>query len=78
MAAGHFEAYNYWLFKGARAEQFSEWIKSHKNQFQACLDWQGQNKFEVGTPDFQRLYLLHQSGRSDAMPSSLIERPPKF
>ena len=72
LAAGHFEAYNYWLFKGARAEQFSEWIKSHKNQFQAWLDWQGQNKFEVGTPDFQRLYLLHQSGRSDAMPSSLM------
>jgi hypothetical protein len=72
LSAGHFEAYNYWLFRSARAEEFSEWIKGHKDQYQAWLDWQGKNKFEVETPDFQRLYLLRQPGRSDAMPSSLM------
>lgn len=61
LSAGHFEAYNYWLFRSARAEEFSEWIESHKNQFQAWLDWQGKNRFEVETPDFQRLYLLRSS-----------------
>jgi hypothetical protein len=57
-SAGHFEAYNYWLFKGARADEFNEWIKGHQVQFQGWLDWQSKNKFEVQTPDFQRLYLL--------------------
>src|SRR5208283_6153183 len=35
LAAGHFEAYNYWLFKGARAGEFNEWSKDHQTQFQA-------------------------------------------
>jgi hypothetical protein len=72
LSAGHFEAYNYWLFRSARADEFAEWITSHKDQFEAWLDWRSKNKFEVETPDFQRLYLLRQSGRSDAMPSSLM------
>ena len=58
LAAGHFDAYNYWLFKGARAEEFNEWFKEHQAQFQAWLDWQGKNKFNIQAPDFQRLYLL--------------------
>jgi hypothetical protein len=58
LAAGHFEAYNYWLFKGARAEEFNEWSKEHQIQFQAWLDWQGKNKFNIQVPDFQRLYLI--------------------
>jgi hypothetical protein len=72
LSAGHFEAYNYWLFKGARAEEFSEWVKSHQDQFQAWLDWQTKNKFVVETPDFQRLYLLRKPSRSSAVPASLI------
>ena len=59
LSAGHFEAYNYWLFKGARADEFTEWIKSHQDQFRAWLD-------------FQRLYLLRKPSRSSAAPTSLI------
>ena len=69
LSAGHFEAYNYWLFKGARADEFSEWIKSHQDQLQAWLDWQSKNKFAVETPDFQRLYLLRNPSRSSAAPA---------
>jgi hypothetical protein len=72
MSAGHFEAYNYWLFKDARAEEFSEWIKSHQDQFQGWLDWQSKNKFTVETPDFQRLYLLRKPSSRSAAPASLI------
>jgi hypothetical protein len=68
LSAGHFEAYNYWLFRSARVAEFDEWMKSYKDQFQAWLDWQGQNRFEVETPDFQRLYLLARPSRSSAMP----------
>jgi len=71
LSAGHFDAYNYWLFKGARAEEFNEWIKGHQAQFQAWLDWRGKNKFDVQTPDFQRLYLI-RSGYGNAVPISLI------
>lgn len=71
LSAGHFEAYNYWLFKGARADEFSEWTKSHQDQFQAWLDWQSKNKFEVQTPDFQRIYLLRK-GYGSATAMSLI------
>lgn len=67
LSAGHFEAYNYWLFRSAHAKEFNEWIKGHKDQFQAWQDWQGKNKFEVETPDFQRLYLLRTPSRSSTM-----------
>ena len=60
MAAGHFEAYNYWLFKAARQEEFDEWLKSHQSQFQAWLDWHRDNKFDIRSPDFQRLYMLRK------------------
>jgi hypothetical protein len=58
IAAGHFEAYNYWLFQGARPDEFSQWLAQHQPQFQAWLDWQNKNKFVISSPDFQRLYIL--------------------
>jgi hypothetical protein len=90
LSAGHFEAYNYWLFKGARADEFSEWIKRHQDQFQAWLDWQNKNKFEVQTPDFQRLYflrkgygsatamsLIHEAGHAEGIVPALASTQPK-
>jgi hypothetical protein len=58
IAAGHFDAYNYWLFQGARPDEFNQWTKEHQAQYQAWLDWRAKNKFVVQTPDFQRLYLM--------------------
>jgi hypothetical protein len=58
LSAGHLDAYNYWLFKGARPEEFKDWLKEHQTQYQAWLDWQGKNKFDIQSPDFQRLHLL--------------------
>ena len=57
-SAGHFDAYNHWLFKSARPEEFNEWLKKHQTQFQAWLDWQSKNKFDIQAPDFQRLYMI--------------------
>lgn len=72
LSAGHFDAYNYWLFRGARAEEFNEWVKGHQAQFLAWLDWQSKNKFQVQTPDFQRLYLLRKASRSSSPAASFI------
>jgi len=58
ITAGHFEAYNYWLFQSARPDEFSQWLAQHQTQFQAWLDWQNRNKFMVSSPDFQRLYIV--------------------
>lgn len=57
-AAGHFEAYNYWLFQFARPDESNQWIDQHQAEFQAWLGWRAQNKFVVSSPDFQRLHLV--------------------
>jgi hypothetical protein len=51
IAAGHFDAYNYWLFQSARPDEFNQWAKEHQAQYQAWLDWLAKNKFMVQTPD---------------------------
>jgi hypothetical protein len=58
LSAGHFDAYNYWLFKSARPDEFNEWMKGHEAQYQEWLDWQKKNEFKITAPDFQRLFLL--------------------
>ena len=60
ISAGHFDAYNYWLFQTARPDEFSQWMQEHQSQFQSWTDWQGKNSFVVEHPDFQRLYLLRE------------------
>ncbi|MFI5173697.1 MAG: hypothetical protein ACHQKY_02490 [Terriglobia bacterium] len=55
--ADHFEAYNYWLFENARAEEFNKWEAEHHSQYNAWLDWKSKNKFNIKKPDFQRIYL---------------------
>ncbi|PYT79111.1 MAG: hypothetical protein DMG40_17405 [Acidobacteria bacterium] len=58
ITAGHFEAYNYWLFQIARPDEVSQWLAQHQTQFRAWLDWQNRNKFMVSSPNFQRLYIV--------------------
>jgi hypothetical protein len=60
-AAGHFEAYNHWLFKGALPEEFTKWRTGHEAQYNAWLEWQKIHKFVVDKPDFQRLYILNHN-----------------
>lgn len=58
IGAGHFEAYNYWIFQSGRPDEFSQWFGQHQPQFQAWLDWQSKNRFSVASPDFQRLHIF--------------------
>jgi len=59
LTAGHFDAYNYWLFQGIHPQEFNEWLQIHQAQYKDWLDWQNKNKFTVQSPDFQRLTLMH-------------------
>jgi hypothetical protein len=56
--AGHFEAYHYWLFEGARPEEFREWLAANQAQFDGWLQWHSKNKFNPEKPDFHRLRLM--------------------
>jgi hypothetical protein len=60
LSAGHFDAYNYWLFQSARPDESSQWMKEHQTEIQSWRDWQDKNKFAVDHPDFQRLYFLRR------------------
>jgi hypothetical protein len=60
ISADQFEAYNYWLFQGARPDEFADWLKGHQTQYESWLKWQADNKFAVSRPDFQRLYMLQR------------------
>lgn len=60
LEVGHFDAYNYWLFKAARPQEFNEWLAGHQTEFQAWLDWQRENRFDIRVPDFQRLYMVRR------------------
>ena len=57
-AAGHFEAYNYWLFKSARPEEFKKWRGEHQSEYQKWREWQAKNRFSIQKPDIQRLYFV--------------------
>jgi hypothetical protein len=57
-SAGHFEAYNFWLFRNALPDEFKAWQGAHQTQYHAWLDWQSKNKFAIKKPDFQRLYMV--------------------
>ena len=57
ISAGHFDAYNYWLFQSARPDEFSQWMKEHQPELQSWKDWQANNKFVLERPDFHRLFL---------------------
>ncbi len=54
-AAGHFDAYNYWLFRQARPSEFDSWLAQHRGEYEAWIAWHSQNAFRPTGPDFQRL-----------------------
>lgn len=57
-AAGHFDAYNYWLFQDARPDEFNAWVAQHTAEYKAWQDWQSANKFTLLSADVQRLRLM--------------------
>ena len=53
--AGHFDAYNQWLFRGARPDEFKEWLGSHQKEHDAWVEWQREHPLKPASEDFQRL-----------------------
>ena len=52
--AGHWEAYNQWLFGAARPEEAAKWLASHKKAHDDWMAWKLANPLKVVSADFQR------------------------
>ena len=50
LEAGHWEAYNMWLFRKGDEEEFSSWLGANGAKFKAFVDWFNANHFDpIGT-----------------------------
>ncbi|MDY6278455.1 MAG: tetratricopeptide repeat protein [Bacteroidales bacterium] len=47
--AGHWEAYNQWLMRGADPEAFSDWVEQNEEAFDSFAGWYNDNLFNLGT-----------------------------
>jgi len=46
--AGHWEAYNMWLFYPGGTDEFERWLVTHRDTFSAFADWFNQNAYQLG------------------------------
>lgn len=54
--AGHWDAYNYFIFSGCYPEEFDAWYDEHKEEFDSFVEWYNKAPFTLGdgrsvTPD---------------------------
>lgn len=54
LEAGHFDAYNQWLFGAARPDEHKAWLTSHQEDQAAWVEWQRENPMKPAGADFQR------------------------
>lgn len=52
VAAGHFEAYTYWLLGYGNVNASSEWIKKHRSQWDSFLTWFEKNPINIDKTHF--------------------------
>lgn len=59
--AGHWEAYNYWLFYEVMPDESMKWIDENSEKFKAFADWYDANRFKLSTENKNtvcRLYFM--------------------
>lgn len=57
-AAGHLEAYDYWLLRPVFPKEFDEWSVSHASQHAAWEQWLREHPYTVRSNDFHRIHGL--------------------
>lgn len=58
MQAGHFEAYNYWLFAYGANEQANKWIKQNQGKWNAFLQWIESNPIKIDSNNVFTRYAM--------------------
>jgi tetratricopeptide (TPR) repeat protein len=48
-AAGHLEAYNYYILAGADTDAFKTWAAANKDKFTSFMEWYRENQIELDT-----------------------------
>ncbi|MDE5608122.1 MAG: hypothetical protein K2I64_04220 [Muribaculaceae bacterium] len=46
--AGHWDAYNYFIFSGCYPEEFDAWYEEHEEEFDSFVDWYNNTPFTLG------------------------------
>lgn len=46
--AGHWDAYNMWLFCAGNEKEFDMWLKNHYSETEAFVEWFNNNNFQLG------------------------------
>ena len=72
-AAGHFEAYDYWLLRPAFPDEFDAWRSAHANQYADWEEWLRGDPYSVRSNDFQRLHgLVAPAGAGNWSPEDQV------
>lgn len=56
--AGHFEAYNYWLFAYGASDQANKWIKQNQSKWNSFLKWMEANPLKINTDNVFSRYTM--------------------
>lgn len=57
--AGHWEAYNYFIFMPSLSEDFDQWYSTHSADMDAFIEWYSNNVFKLGhgrSVDLNQIY----------------------
>lgn len=69
--AGHWDAYNYFLFMPSHLEEFGEWYESHNDELNAFIDWYNSDPFTLGDGRSVDLLQIYDHYRPVTLPEAL-------
>lgn len=58
ISAGHFEAYNYWLFGYGNPNQTAQWVKANKTKWDSFLAWFEKNPISINQNEVFSRYTM--------------------
>ena len=58
ISAGHFEAYNYWLFGYGNPSQCAAWVKANKTKWDSFLAWFEKNPISISADEIFTRYTM--------------------
>ncbi|MDE6383899.1 MAG: hypothetical protein K2K79_06075 [Paramuribaculum sp.] len=69
--AGHWDAYNYFLFMPSNPEEFGEWYESHSDELNAFIDWYNNDPYILGDGRSVDIMQIYNHYRPITLPEAL-------